>query len=188
MLYRTVFAAALFAFASLGVQAAETYTLDSAHTYPNFTVSHLGFSTMHGRFNQTEGTVVIDREGEASSVDVTIQTASIDTGLEKRDEHLRSDDFFNVAKYPVMTYKSTSVKFTGEDSAIVQGDLTLLGVSKPVPLYVDHIKCGENPVNKKPTCGFNATTTVKRSDFGMTNYLPGVGDEIAIRIEAEATR
>ncbi|MBA1145582.1 polyisoprenoid-binding protein [Ectothiorhodospiraceae bacterium WFHF3C12] len=181
------FALALLAAPGLAA-AADTYKIDSSHTYPNFTVSHLGFSTMHGRFNETTGTIVMDREGGDSAVDITIQTASIDTGHDKRDEHLRSADFFNVSEYPTITYKSENVYFQGEDSATVTGNLTMLGTTKRVTLHVNSINCGEHPMSGDQVCGFNAITTVKRSDFGMTKFVPAISDEIDIRIEAEAVR
>lgn len=170
------------------VLAADNYKIDPSHTFPNFTVSHLGFSTMHGRFNETTGTIVMDREGGESSVEVTIQTASIDTGHDERDEHLRSADFFNVAQYPTITYKSDKVYFQGKDRAVVNGHLTMLGTTKRVTLYVDSIHCGEHPMSGDQVCGFNAIATVKRSDFGMTKYVPAISDEIDIRIEAEAVK
>jgi len=166
--------------------AADTYKLDPGHTFPNFTISHLGFSTLSGRFNETSGTVVMDRKGGMSSVDVTVQMPSVDTGNAKRDEHLRSDTFFNVKKYPTMTYKSDKVYFHDDGTATVMGKLTLHGTTRPVTLYVDNIHCGTNPINKKAACGFNAIATIKRSNFGIDAYIPAVGDEVDIRIEAEA--
>lgn len=183
----TGLALALIALPGLAT-AADTYEIDPSHTYPNFTVSHLGFSTMHGRFNETTGTIVMDREGGESSVDITIQAASIDTGHEKRDKHLRSADFFNVSEYPTITYESDQVYFQGENSATVTGKLTMLGTTKRVSLYVDSINCGEHPMSGDQVCGFNAMATVKRSDFGMTKYVPAISDEIDIRIEAEAVK
>lgn len=166
--------------------AAEKMELDASHTYPHFKISHLGFSTMHGRFDTTEGTMVLDREGTGSKVEVVIQAASINTGHAKRDEHLRNEDFFNVDKYPTIEYSSSKVTFTGEDTAIVEGSLTMMGITKPVRLNVDQINCGTHPMTLAFTCGFNATTTLNRSEFGIKKYLPMLGDEIAIEIEAEA--
>lgn len=165
--------------------AQQTYEIDPTHTYPNFTVDHLGFSLMHGRFNETTGTIVMDREGDGSSVSVTIQADSIDTGYDERDEHLRSGDFFDVENYPEITYESREVIFHDEDSATVLGELTLLGETRPVSLAVSAINCGENPMSGAATCGFNAYATINRSDFGMDYAVPAVGDQINIRIEAE---
>lgn len=165
--------------------AVENYEIDPAHTYPNFAVSHLGFSTMYGRFDKTSGTFAIDRENRRGSVDITIETASIDTGLEKRDDHLRSPDFFNVVEFPVAIYKSGSVKFEDDEPKIIEGNLTLLGVTKPVILTITAFKCGQNPMNNKAMCGIDAVGNLKRSDFGMKYALPGVGDDIRLIISAE---
>ena len=164
---------------------AAKYNLDPTHTYPNFTISHLGFSTMSGMFLETSGSFEMDQDKGTGSVNVTIKAESIFTGFKKRDDHLRSPDFFNVAEFPEITFKSTSVKFSGKSKATVKGKLTIMGVSKDVTLNVDHINCGPNPFSKKPTCGFNATTSVMRSDFGMKYGLPAIGDHVDIRLEAE---
>ena len=168
---------------------AASYKIDSAHTYPNFTVSHLGFSTMYGQFAKTTGTLEMDL-GKSGSVDIKIDAASIYTGFEKRDKHLRSPDFFNVAEFPEITFKSTNVKFSGKSKAKLMGNLTIMGVTKPISLDVSSIKCGKHPFNPKITevCGFDAHGSVKRSDFGMKYGLPAIGDEITINLEVEATR
>ncbi len=167
------------------VAAANSYTIDPSHTYPNFKVDHLGFSTMHGRFGKTSGRISMDRAQGRGSVDIVIDTASIDTGHAKRDDHLRSPDFFNAMEFPQITFKSSTVKYVG-DGASVTGDLTIMGVTRSVTLDVPRINCGTHPFNKKQVCGFNATTRFKRSDFGMSYGLPGIGDEISLDIEVEA--
>lgn len=167
---------------------AANYTVDPTHTYPNFTISHLGFSTLHGRFNDTKGKLSIDLEKGTGSVEITIDAASVDSGFKKRDDHLRSPDFFNVAEFPEITYKSTKVTFNGQDKATVEGSLTILGVSKSVTLDVNHIHCAVHPMNKKDVCGFNATTKIKRSDFGVKFGLPAVGDDVEISLEMEAVK
>jgi polyisoprenoid-binding protein YceI len=172
---------------SIGVAMAADYTFDPSHTYPNFTVNHLGFSTMHGRFNSTKGTMSMDRDKGTGSVEVVIDVASVDTGMAKRDKHLRSPDFFNAAEFPEMTFKSTKVTFQGK-GAKVDGNLTIKGVTKPVTLDVASINCGVHPFSKKDVCGFDATTQIKRSDFGMNYGLPGIGDVINISLEAEAVK
>ena len=120
-----------------------------------------------------------------SRIEVTIETASVDTFFAKRDEHLRSADFFNVAEHPTMTFKSTKVERTGENTARMVGDLTLLGVTKPVALDVTLNAFKENPINNKMTAGFTATGSIKRSEFGMKAYVPAVGDTVALRIDME---
>jgi polyisoprenoid-binding protein YceI len=166
--------------------APENYTFNPEHTYPHFAVSHMGFSTTHGRFNKASGKFMLDQTAKTGALELVIETASIDTGLPKRDDHLRSPDFFNTAEFPKATYKSTAVKFNGDRPASVEGNLTLLGVTKPVMLTITTFKCGVNPMNKKTMCGADATAKIKRSDFGMTFSLPAVGDDIALTIEAEA--
>ncbi len=165
--------------------AADTYTIDPSHTYPNFKIDHLGFSTLHGRFNKTSGRMSMDRAKGTGSVEIVIDAASIDTGHGKRDDHLRSPDFFNVMEFPQITFTSDTVKYVGE-GATVTGDLTIMGVTRSVTLEVPRINCGTHPFNKKEVCGFNATTRIKRSDFGMNYGLPGIGDEVSLDIEVEA--
>ena len=167
---------------------ADSYAIDSAHTFPNFTINHLGFSTMHGRFGSTKGSLSIDLAKKTGSVDITIDAASIDTGFKKRDDHLRSADFFNVNEFPEITFKSTKVKFKGDDKATVEGNITIKGVTKPITLDVHHIKCGTHPMNKKQVCGFDATTSLKRSEFGVKYGIPAIGDEVKISLEAEAVK
>jgi polyisoprenoid-binding protein YceI len=169
------------------IAMADSYTIDPTHTYPNFTVNHLGFSTMHGRFDKTTGTISMDRAKGTGSVEVVIDMASVNTGFQKRDDHLRSPDFFNATEFPEMTFKSTKVAFQGT-GATVDGQLTMKGVTKPVTLNVDSINCGVHPMNKKDVCGFNATAKIRRSDFGVSYALPAVGDDISLNIEVEAVK
>ena len=186
-------AAVLIAALPLAAAAApESYTLDPYHTYAHFEVNHLGFSTMRGRFDKSSGKFTLDKAAKSGSLDLAIETASITTGdndkagrPRARDEHLRSPDFFNVAEFPRMTYKTTAVKFSGDNPATIEGNLTLLGVTKPLTLHVDNWKCGANPMSKKEMCGGNASGTLKRTDFGMKYGVPGVGDELKLFIEVE---
>ena len=178
------------------VAAPETYTMDPYHTYPNFSVDHMGFSTVYGRFDKSSGKFILDKAAKTGSLELTVETASINAAdnekgnrQRSRDDHLRSPDFFNVAEYPRLTYKSTAVKFNGDNLVTVEGNLTLLGVTKPVVLQVDRWKCGPHPINKKEMCGGNASGTLKRSDFGMKFALPvAVSDEIKLIIGFEAYR
>ena len=174
-----------------GYAAPESYTIDPLHTYPNFTIDHLGFSTLHGRFGKTAGKLTIDREKGTGSVEVTIDAASIDTGFIKRDDHLRSPDFLNVVEFPEITYKSTKVTIKPDKTGVVEGNLTLAGVTKPVRLDVKRMNCAINPMDPKKekfVCGIDATTKIKRSDFGVKFALPAVGDEMNIALEVEAIR
>lgn len=189
---RNIFASALAALllVSAAAQAApERYVFDPAHTQIFFSVEHLGFSHSTGRFAKFDGGFTFDQDNpEASSVEVTIDTASIDMGMPEWDAHLKNADFFNVEKFPAMTFKSTKVEKTGEKTGKITGDLTLLGVTKPVTLDVTFNKAGVHPYSKSMIAGFSATGTLKRSEFDMNYGLPGVGDEVALRIEVEGIR
>lgn len=170
--------------------ASETYKIDNAHTFENFKIDHLHFSMLYGQLTNTSGTIVMDRNGSDSSVDVTIKAASVYTGNKARDKHLRDmKGFFQVDHYPKIHYKSTKVTFKGTHQATVQGKLTMHGTTRPVTLHVQHIHCGKNPIEKNVyTCGFNATTVIKRSNYGMTAFLPMVGNHVHLMLEAEADR
>jgi polyisoprenoid-binding protein YceI len=172
--------------------APESYTIDPFHTFPNFEVNHLGMSNIRGQFTKTTGKFSIDNAAKTGTLDLTVQTASITTGdpdkagrPRSRDEHLRTPDFFNVAEFPTMTYKATGVKFNGDSPATVEGNLTLLGVTKPLTLHVENWKCGANPMSKKEMCGGNASGTLKRTDFGMKFGVPAIGDDLKLWIEME---
>ncbi len=166
--------------------AADEYTIDPDHTFPMFEVSHMGFSTQRGRFNKTNGKIVLDRAAKQGSVDLVIDVASLDMGFPLWDEQMASEDYFNTENYPTMTYRSARLIFEGEELVAAEGFLTLLGVSKPVRLTVSNFKCGAHPFFKKEMCGAEISTTIKRSDFGMTKALSVVGDEIRIHSPVEA--
>ena len=173
---------------SSGVVSAQAWEFDKSHTRVGFTVDHLGFSTVVGDFRQFDGRVQYDPKQPAGlKVNFEIDTKSIDSGWAARDEHLRKADFFNVEKFPKMTFTSTAVKVLGDNKSQVTGNLTLLGVTKPVTLEVTLNKLDINPITKTQTAGITATTTIKRSDWGMTTYAPAVGDDIPVRIDAELT-
>lgn len=166
--------------------APENYTIDPRHTLPSFEVNHLGFSTQRGRFNSTSGKITLDREAKRGTVLVTIDTSSVSTGVPKLEEHLRAEDFFDVARHPTMTFKSSNLKFNGDVPVAAEGELTIRGITKPVTLAITSFKCGPNPVAKRDACGADATVTVKRSDFGMTYALPALGDEVKLLVNVEA--
>ncbi len=182
-------AGVIFGGASSARAQVETYSFDTVHTQILFFVDHLGFSISEGEFLDFDGSYTLDRgDLSKSSVDVSIDTNSIDMDDEAWDAHMKNEDFFHVEKFPTMTFKSTKVDVTGENTALVTGDLTLLGVTKPVTLDVVHRKSGKHPFGEKYASGFSATGTLKRSDFGMTYGLPNVGDEVELRIEVEGVR
>lgn len=174
------------------IAAPETYSLDSTHTIPNFSVQHLGMSTVWGHFERATGKVVIDRAAKSGSIEVKIPTTTISTGDAKRadgqrsrDEHLRTTDFFNVAEFPEMVFKSTKLNFSGDKFQSVDGTLTLLGVIKPVTLTATSFNCGANPMSKKDMCGGDLVATIKRTDFGMKYAVPAIGDEVKLFIAVE---
>ena len=168
--------------------AADSYTIDSHHTFPSFEIDHLGFSIQRGRFNESSGKVVLDSANRQGSIDVTVNVASISTGLVELEEHLRGQDFFDAARYPTMTFKSDRLSFSGDKLSGADGTLTLHGVKKPVHLTVDHSYCGMNAIRLKYTCGANAVASIRRSDFGIDKYVPMIGDEVKVLIQVEATR
>ena len=166
--------------------AADSYTIDPNHTHPSYEISHFGWSTQRGRFDRASGKITLDRAAKMGSVDVLIEVASISTGVAKLDEHLKSEDFFNAAKFPTIAFKSKSVHFSGDKPASVDGELTILGVTRPVTLTVNAFQCAPNPFVKKEACGADATATIKRSEFGIKTYLPGLGDDVKLLINVEA--
>lgn len=167
----------------------EDYEFDKAHTQIMFAVSHLGFTNSHGRFMEFDGGFQFNRaEPEKSKVDVTIQTASIFMGTEKWDESMTSKKFFDVENFPTMTFKSTKVEKTGDNTGKITGDLTILETTKPVILDVVFNKSGKSPFGEKYKAGFSATGAIKRSDFGMKYGLPLVGDDVQIMLEVEGDR
>lgn len=167
----------------------ETYTLEKPHTQILFFVDHLGFSKSSGRFLDFDGKISFDREKpENSFTDVTIKTSSIEMNDLKWNEHLKGADFFNVEKFPEMVFKSTAMEITGENLGAMTGDLTILGVTKPVVLDVTFNKCDKHPFGGKYVCGFSAASSIVRSDWGMNYGLPMVSDEVELRIEVEAIR
>jgi polyisoprenoid-binding protein YceI len=180
----------LAALATLPMKAviAADYTVDPGHTYVSFAISHLGFSTMRGKFNEQTGSLQFDPAAKKASVMIEIDAASIDTGHAKRDAHLQSPDFLNAVENPTITFKSTSATWNGAKPATVTGDLTLLGVSKPVTLTITSMKCGPNPFSKKETCGFDATASITRTDFGVTYGTPAIGEVLDLQIEFEAIK
>lgn len=161
------------------------YTLDPDHTIPRFEVSHNGYSFHMGAFMKSSGKAILDTEAKTGSVELTIQTASFLTGHPKVEEILKSADFLNIDKYPVMTYRSTRIRFEGDNPAVIEGDLTILGVAQPVTLTMTHFKCGPHPYNKRQQCGGNFVGKIKRSDFGMKAFLPALGDEIKLLVQVE---
>ena len=178
---------AFFAITSSVNAKAEKFTLDPYHTNITWHANHFGFSNPNGKFAKSEGFIIFDeKKPEKSKVKVEIDTTSIVTGIDSFDKHLKSADFFNVEKFKSATFQSTKIVLGENNTAHIHGNLTLLGVKKPVVLEAKFNKVGENPFSKKKTIGFSATTTIKRSEFGMSYALGGVSDEVKLSIEVEA--
>ncbi|MCC7259265.1 MAG: YceI family protein [Gammaproteobacteria bacterium] len=167
--------------------AAERYEFDEGHTSILYFIGHLGLSEMQGEFHAFEGDLLVDTDHLArSSVAVRIDAGSADMDHDKLDEMLRDADFFNVAKFPTLDFRSTRIEVRGENVLAVTGDLTLLGVTRPVTLDVQFRRVAVHPLAKRPAIGVHATTTIRRSDFGMKHLLGMVADEVTIRIDTEA--
>ena len=166
----------------------ETFTVDPRHTFPSYEVGHLGYSMQRGRFNKSSGKITLDEAAKKCSADITIDAASVSSGVDKLDEHLKSEDFFNVAKNPNITFKATECAFDGAKVKSAKGELTMNGVTKPVVLTAHVFNCGPHPVTKKRQCGGDFETTVKRSEFGIKYGVPAVGDDVKLRINVEALK
>lgn len=167
--------------------AADIYHLDPDHTNINWSASHFGFSKPSGKFARSEGIIILDEANPTkSSLEVTIDTRSIITGIDGFDNHLKSEDFFNVVQFPTAKFVSSQIITSGKNRGKIKGDLTLLGVTKPITLEARLNKIGINPFTRKKTAGFSAAAIIKRSDFGMNFGIPGVSDKVKIEIEAEA--
>lgn len=175
--------------AAVGVHADPvTYKMDPGHTNVLFSWNHFGFSNPTANLGISDGTLVFDEKNPAkSSVEVTMPLAQLDTHVAKLDEHLKKSDFFDADKFPTATFKSTKVEAVGTGKYKVTGDLTVHGVTKPVVLDAQLNNIGMHPMMKVQTVGFDATTTLKRSDFGVAMYVPNVSDEIKIHITTEAS-
>lgn len=168
--------------------APETYTIDSRHTYPSFEVMHFGMSLQRGRFNKTSGKVTVDRETRTGAIEVTIDAASVDTGLDKLEEHIRAEDFLHAAQFPTITFKGGQFAFEGDKLKSITGDLTMRGATRPVTLTAQHFNCGNHPVNKKAMCGGEFTATIRRSEWGIKYAIPALADDMLLRINVEAFR
>lgn len=175
--------------ATTSLQAApETYTLDPSHSQVVFSYNHLGFSTTTGMFSGFEGEIQFDEDDPAnSSVSVSMPVMSMFTGWEKREEHFMSDDFFGAEEGDMVTFTSTGIEVTGDNTAIITGDLTMNGITKSVELdTVLNQKSDAHPMENRPWIGFDATTTLKRTDFELGKFAPYVSDEVEVMISIEA--
>lgn len=190
---RAIFAILLAAVAASTPVQAELYVIDKTATYVGFSWNHLGLTNQYGRFNDVSGTVNFNpAKPEDGSVEVTINTGSVQTGVDALDKHLRTSDFFDSANHRTMTFKSNGVQKSGDKTGLVTGELTILGITKPVVLDVTWVFTGEHPLGAinaaykgKTVSAFTARALIKRSDWGMTRAAPLMSDEIEITIESE---
>lgn len=174
------------AFAAPALAAPKTFTVDPTHTFASFAYNHMGLSKQQSRFNNTTGTIVYDAAAKTGSVEIEIDMASVDTGSDKFNEHIKSDDFFDVAKYPKATYKSKRVVFKGGKPVAVEGDLTIKDVTKPVKLVIDSFSAKEHPLKRVEAIGANGHMKIKRSEFNAGKFAPAVGDDVIISVSLEA--
>ena len=168
--------------------APETYAIDGTHTYPRFEYNHLGYSNQVQRFTKTTGKVVWDRAAKTGEVDISIDATSVDTGYALFNQHIQGEDYFDTAKYPTITYKSTAVKFDGDKPVSIEGNLTIKGVTRPVTLTVTSFQAMPHPMLKKDAIGANATAKIKRSEFNAGKNAPYVSDEVTLTIAMEALK
>ena len=182
--------ATVAALIAIPAAAQETYVIDPTHSQPQWAAGHIGFSTQHGNFGKASGRIVLDRAAKKGSIEVTIDATSIRTYSERLYAVVKGEKFFNVEKYPTITFKSANLSFDGDKLVAADGELTMLGVTKPVSLKIVNFVCGEQTFNKKPMCGAEATATIKRSDWGMTEgvKIGNPSDEIRLTIPVEAYR
>jgi polyisoprenoid-binding protein YceI len=176
---------------AMGVSSAfaQTYTIDPGHTYPSFEADHLGLSFWRGKFTKTSGKVVLDKAAlSGGSLEITIDANSIDFGHAKMNENARGKDMFNAEKFSTITYKSNALKFDGDKLVAVEGDMTLLGVTKAMPLKINHFKCIMHPILKREVCGADASARFDRSDFGLSYGVPRFAPEVKLQIQVEAVR
>ena len=166
-----------------------TYTLDPAHTYPSFAADHMGgLSVWRGKFDSTSGKVVYDKAAKSGSIEVTVDMSSINFGMPKLNEHAKSAEIFDVAKYPTATYAGKFTKFNGASPTEAEGTLTMHGVTKPVTLKIDSFLCKPNPMSKKEVCGADATATFNRADFGVNfGEKYGFKQEVTLQIQVEGS-
>lgn len=175
--------------AALASDTAETYVLDSSHSQIVFTYDHLGYSTTYGMFSGFEGDIAWDKTApQNSQVSVSFPVRSMFTGWEARFDHFMTADFFGADADEMVTFTSTGIEVTGETTAVITGDLTLNGVTKSVALDASLNQAGDHPMEGKPWAGFDATTTLLRSDYKLGAFAPFVSDEVEVMISVEAMK
>lgn len=171
----------------LGV-GADTYNVDGMHSMPSFTFKHLNLSLFRGRFETVSGTIEFDPGRHSGNADIVINVDSVSTGVPMLDQFLKSPRFFDTAKFPTATFKSSGFRFSGEQLVSVSGDLSLHGITKPVALEIADLVCREHPLLNVPSCGADAIVTIKRSEFGLNAFIGNDSDEVKIEIAVEALK
>lgn len=166
--------------------AADMYLIDPSHTYASFEIDHLGFSTQRGQFNRTSGSIDFDAEARTGRIDIRIDAASLNTGFDLRDEVLRGESWFNTQSFPDILFRSQKVIFAQDKPVAVEGTLVMLGEERPMRLEITRFKCGVNLALRKRGCGADAQGVLRRSEFGLQNGLPFIGDDVRLRIQVEA--
>lgn len=170
---------------SLPAWAAETFTLDPGHTFPSFEIRHQGISIMRGKFNRSQGKVMLDAEKQTGAIEVRVDASSGDTGHDGLNQKLLGSNFFRTAQFPEILFQSSAVEFKDGKPVAATGNLTLLGVSKPVTLEIRDYDCTTQFLTRRPMCGADVHAVIKRSDFGMNYAIPLIGDEVKLAIEVE---
>ena len=189
LLTKCLLAAVIAGAAFPAVAAPDNYTIDPTHTYPSLEFSHMGISVWRGKFNKTSGKVSLDRAARTGTVEVAIDISSINFGLDAMDEKARSDDFFDVAKYPTAAYKG-KLQFAGDKPKTVDGQITIMGVTRPLTLSINLFNCMPHPMLKKEVCGADAEGELNWSKYGMKMSQYGQGDagKVHLRIQVEAIK
>ncbi len=176
------------ALSSAAYAAPDTYSLDPNHTLPRFEYSHLGYSVQLSRFDKVTGKITLDRVAHTGAADITIDTKSVNTGSTLFNGHIQGEGLLETDKFPTITFKSDDFRFNGDQLVLVNGDLTIKGITKPVTLTVLSFKCMPHPMLKKDACGATATTVIKRTDFNAGKYAPYVSDEVTLTLPVEAIK
>ncbi len=187
----TLIAAVLASTVFLGTAHAEvaTYTIDPTHTFVTFEVQHFGTSTNRGRFDKKQGTIILDRVAKTGQVELTLDTASINTGTIPFDKHLQSDNFFDAARFPEAKFVANNFHFSGEKVSEVHGQLTLLGKTHAVVLKSSNFNCYLNPMLKREVCGGDFDATIQRSQWGMSwGVAMGIPDRVKLAVQVEAVK
>ncbi len=188
MKFKHLIVSAALALIATGTSA-QVYNIEPGHTYPSFEADHMGLSFWRGKFTKSGGKVVLERgSATGGSIEITIDASTVDFGHAKMNEKARGDEMFNVAKYPTITYKSRALKFDGDRLVGVEGDMTMLGITRPLALNVTHFKCIIHPMLKREVCGADAYGRSDRSEFGMNIGLPRFSPEIKLAIQVEAVK